>query len=1286
LFVRTFLMKQNNTWLAVGGGALVAVTSALVLTAGSSIFSGLYWNTATQFYLPTFGPLAPVIGVPYYLLLGYVAHLLLQGYRHAQQTLIRSRIQYLLLGWCVVLVGTLANFVPSLKDYPIDLMANVINAVLITYAIFRYQLLDIRLVIRKGLAYSIPTTIIAIGYFVVILVVEILFRAFVGYQVFLLSLFVAALTAIVVQPLRDRAQLWVDRLFFREKYDSQLMVQELSELATSILDIDRLTSILLERLTTTMHVKRTCVVLIEEETARFRLIAGKGQARMEQGLIFRRDHPVVRWLADHKEVLSLHDIGVIPQFTSLWAAERDELDRIEAELFIPLLARGKLIGILILGPKLSEAPYSQDEQLTLSTLANQVAIAIENARLFGEAQEEIAERRRAEAALRESQERYRSLFEESPVSLWEEDFSAVKSYIESLRGSGVKDLREYFENRPEAVARCAALVKVVSVNKATLKMYEADSIESFRDGLGVIFAEEPGDVFREELIALGDGKTRFENEAVQRTLKGARRDIDLRLSVARGYEETLSMVLVSTMNITERKEREEMLRRRTVRLEMLREIDEAILEARSLDKIIEVSLRRTRELLHCEGAGLVTLAVDTDRISLIALDAEEKLERSFGAQVAPEESSRRDRESLRLLQEGNVLVVGDLDAVPYPSSLIQSLRALGYRSALLAPVLQRQPQLVDTLVLMAKEPGVFGDDAKEVGLEVAHSFALAIRNTEMRREIQERAQALEQQLSRVNLLNEITHAIAARHDLDSILRVVAQRLEEDFTDLASIWLGDGDALAPAADGGWSERTETKVSLSNRMAILSALPDLRVLQQGRVVYLVDLASFSVPPLEQVAVSDNMGSAVVVPLVVEGAVLGVVVSARRERDAFSRAERDFLGELGEHVALAIHQASLHENLEAAYSELQETQRAVMQQERLRALGEMASGIAHDINNAISPVPLYTSLIERRGELDEQARAYLRTIKVAVKDVEETVGRMRQFYRVREEEELLPVDVNPAAQQAIELTRPRWRDVPQERGITIDLQTDFQDDLPSVMGNEAEIRQAVTNLILNAVDAMPEGGTLTLRTRAGIDAPGNVILEVIDTGIGMGEETRARAFEPFFPTKGARGSGMGLATVYGMTQRHGGDVQVESALGEGTTMRLVFPVQKAVRESVVKEAPASLSSLRILCVDDEPLLRDALEAVLASEGHTVKLADGGQTGLEAFRAAHQSGEPFDVVITDLGMPHVDGRTVARIVKEEAPETPVILLTGWGRRLLAENEIPAHVDLVLSKPPTIE
>ncbi len=1005
-------------------------------------------------------------------------------------------------------------------------MANVLNAMLITYAIFRYQLLDISLVIRKGLAYSIPTTIIAIAYFLTVFLVERLL-ALVGYQVFLLSLVVAAITAVAVQPLRDRAQLWVDRLFFREKYDAQLMLQELSGLATSILDIDKLTSILLDRLAATMHVKLAFIMLREPESSQFRLVAQMGREKPDHEVVFRGDHPVVRWVAQQREPLSRYDMDVIPEFKALWVQEREELDSIEAQLFISLLARGELIGILILGPKLSQTPYSQDEQLTLTTLANQVAIAIENARLFGEAQEEIAERKRAEA----------------------------------------------------------------------------------------------------------------------------------------------------------------MLRRRTARLELLREIDEAILESRPLDKTIEIALRRLRELLGCEGAGLVTLSAVIPDASPVTLEIEAKSAGAAGARVATKEPGLRDHGGLRVLQEGSIYVVDDLENASYPWQELQELRALGHRSALLVPVLQRQPQLVDTLVLAANEPGAFGTEEQEAGREVAHSLALAIRNTEMRREIRERAQALEQQLARVNLFNEITRAIAAHHDLDSILRVVSQRLEDDFTDLASVWLGDGETFTLAANGDRSAKVVAETNLPSRITLPPDIAEGHVLRQGRLAYIADLTSFGVPAAEQVVRHLDVRSAAIIPLMVEGTVFGVIVSVRRGQDAFSRAERDFLTGLGEHVALAVHQAQLHEDVAAAYSELRETQRAAMQQERLRALGEMASGIAHDINNAISPIPLYVGLIEARTQLDEQAKGYLRTIGTAVRDVAETVGRMRQFYRRREEEDLLPVHVNPAVQQAIELTRPRWRDVPQEQGITIDLQTDLREDLSPVMGNEGEIRQAVTNLILNAVDAMPQGGTLTVRTCEGPDPSEHVILEVIDTGIGMAEEILARAFEPFFTTKGARGSGMGLATVYGTMQRHGGDVQADSVPGGGTTMRLIFPVGEMVEEAIIEDAPSvPPAPLRILCIDDEPLVREAMRDALEAEGHTVALADGGQSGLEAFYVARQEGQPFEVVITDLGMPHVDGRKVAQTVKEASPETPVILLTGWGQRLRSENEIPVDVDLMLSKPPSIE
>jgi CheY-like chemotaxis protein/two-component sensor histidine kinase len=359
-------------------------------------------------------------------------------------------------------------------------------------------------------------------------------------------------------------------------------------------------------------------------------------------------------------------------------------------------------------------------------------------------------------------------------------------------------------------------------------------------------------------------------------------------------------------------------------------------------------------------------------------------------------------------------------------------------------------------------------------------------------------------------------------------------------------------------------------------------------------------------------------------------------------------------------------------------------------------MASGIAHDINNSLSPVSGFAELLLRtEPNLSETARKYLHHIKTASDDVAHIVTRMRDFYRKREEHQpLLPVRLNQLCQQVIELTRPRWRDISQQRGIAVEVKLDFDASLPDVIGTESELREALTNLIFNSVDAMPAGGVITVRTRVcawtpprgRVKAPTHIALEISDTGTGMDEETRKRCLEPFYSTKGLRGTGLGLAMVYGVVQRHDGTIEIESAPGEGTTFRLVFPV----RESPLPEprggssASASVPPLRILFVDDEPLLRDLMKEILEFEGHTVATADGGQAGLDAFRAARQNGRGFDVVVTDLGMPRLDGRQLTQILKKESPSTPIIMMTGWGT-LIKGEDLPAEVDGMLNKPPNI-
>src|SRR6266404_3878800 len=560
-------------------------------------------------------------------------------------------------------------------------------------------------------------------------------------------------------------------------------------------------------------------------------------------------------------------------------------------------------------------------------------------------------------------------------------------------------------------------------------------------------------------------------------------------------------------------------------------------------------------------------------------------------------------------------------------------------------------------------------------------------------EIQQSEGKLHAQLGRLGLLHHITRATAERQDLPSIFNVVLTTLEENLPiDFGCILLHDPAAPSLTVDmvGVASRGLADEVGLKEHATVPIDANGLSRCLAGQLVYEPDVLQIAFPFPQRMAAA-GLRSVVIAPLIVENQVFGVLVCARRRSEAFSSGECEFLKQLSEHVALASHQARLYGALQQAYDDLRQSQHAVMQQERLRALGQMASGIAHDINNAISPVSLYTeSLLEREPNLSERARGYLTTIQRAIEDVARTVARMREFYREREAQLTLErVDVNRAIRQVVELTRPRWSDLPQQRGAMVELRTELSDNLPEIMGAEHEIRDALTNLIFNAVDAMPTGGTLTVRTREspGGDGGDRILIDVSDTGVGMDEDTRRRCLEPFFTTKGERGTGLGLAMVYGMIQRHSAELEIASATGKGTTVRLSFPAYTASAVSTTQ--PSKLSAvcrrLRILLVDDDPMLIKSLQDTLQEDGHQITATHGGQAGIDAFATAQKRGDGFDIVVTDLGMPHVDGRKVASMIKMLSSTTPVILLTGWGQRLMAANDIVPHVDKLLSKPPRL-
>ena len=375
--------------------------------------------------------------------------------------------------------------------------------------------------------------------------------------------------------------------------------------------------------------------------------------------------------------------------------------------------------------------------------------------------------------------------------------------------------------------------------------------------------------------------------------------------------------------------------------------------------------------------------------------------------------------------------------------------------------------------------------------------------------------------------------------------------------------------------------------------------------------------------------------------------------------------------------------HTRLSETLTALREAQEQLVQQERLRALGTMASGIAHDFNNALSPILGYTELLLGRTEIlndKEKVTRYLESMNTAAKDATQVVSRMRDFYRHRDEktDAFVPVNLNAVVANAISLSQPRWKDMVSSKGIDIRLATELASDPPAVLGNDAELRTALTNLIFNAVDAMPEGGTLTLSTRL---AQEEAVIEVSDTGMGMTNEVKARALEPFFTTKAGSGTGLGLASVFGTMQRHGGTIDIQSAPGEGTTVILRFLLDSSAKQSSVENKTTTRQeSQRILVVDDEAALRDLLREYLGGDGHIVQTATDGREGLQKFKK-----DEYDVVLTDRGMPEMSGDQLAAAIKELAPEIPVIMLTGFGEMMEVAEEKPVGVDIILSKPVTL-
>jgi len=342
-----------------------------------------------------------------------------------------------------------------------------------------------------------------------------------------------------------------------------------------------------------------------------------------------------------------------------------------------------------------------------------------------------------------------------------------------------------------------------------------------------------------------------------------------------------------------------------------------------------------------------------------------------------------------------------------------------------------------------------------------------------------------------------------------------------------------------------------------------------------------------------------------------------------------------------------------------------------------------VTHDFNNALTPIVGYTDFLLLRPQIlddREKTLSYLKNINTAARDAAHVVKRLREFYRPRDEAEVFPVvALDTIVRQTVAMTRPKWKDQALVEGITIEVKTELA-KIPLFSGNDADLREMLTNLIFNAVDAMPEGGTITVSTR--IDGT-FVVLDVVDTGTGMTDEVRQRCLEPFFTTKGAEGTGLGLPMVYGIVTRHGGTITIQSTPGEGTVIQIRLPIKPLVAPEKIMEPPRPVPetrALRVLVVDDEPRVLNLVREYLAADRHEVETATDGHDGLDKLRTGK-----FDLIVTDRSMPRMSGDQLAVAAKRLRPETPIVLLTGFGDMMADQGERPEGVDLIVSKPLTL-
>jgi GAF domain-containing protein/CheY-like chemotaxis protein len=1068
---------------------------------------------------------------------------------------------------------------------------------------------------------------------------------------------------------------------------------EVAGLVASTLDLDRLLDLVVDRCRGLMGVASAAIsrfdadagVLIHERgvglspefVSALRVRLGEGTS----GRAARDRTPA--WTAD-----ILEDPAI-----SLTHATRDLVLRegYRAVLSVPLLIKGELYGVLAVYWWEPHAP-SLSEVALLSALAGQSAIAIENARLYAGAATHAA-------ALDVRATRLRTLARLTSTVSSSLDTNAVLQAIVTAAAEimGAPFVSVYVANESSATLELRAvsderigaslppqrryfgqgLVGWIAEHRRLLEVPDVlvDERSSAREwarthglrgflGVPIVFQDSLLGVLTLNCRALADlganDASLLDSFVSQAAV--AIRNTRLYAEQTRHLEETRAMLEVAEI-LNSTLDPQRVLKRVAIKIAQVCCVDRCSIERWEGDRVIPLMSQ------FADGRK-------DDRMWTAFVELPNPRPRDVPAHAQAIETRRP------------VIIPDTLTTDLIPREWVDTF---GSKSYLVVPLI-RQDAVIGVMTLdNVDHARPLERGQVDLAMAIAGQLALTLDNTRLYGEAQERLR------ERTTLL-AVAQVLSQPGPSGEVMRRTAREIGRAFgADMVGIYVVDErrDALVPLA--GYHVPKHLLALFTERPFVLSRFPILeQAWRAGRPFWSTDVKND--PRIDRETFDGvDPHSVLLAPTMVHGEALGALFmvwwGTGRE---FTPEEIRLTQGVASHVGLAMENAELSrqtqqklaeterlveslsvlsEERARAHSELAAAQDQLVRTEKLRAMGEMASGVAHDFNNVLASILGRAQLLLRRVE-EPKLRQWLEVIERSALDGARTVRRLQDFTRIRRDHPVVPVNLNQVVQQTLEATESSWRQESQRRGIRTEVVTALTPTLPEVPGDPAELREALTNLILNALDAMPAGGTLALSTSA---AAGQVEIAVADTGIGIPANIRHKIFDPFFTTKGPKGTGLGLSMTYGILARHGARISVESEEGRGTKFRLAFPVtdeaMDAVQTAPAPHAPAR--SLNCLVVDDEEVVAAVLGDMLTSEGHKVEIADGGQQALTRFSAG-----AFDLVLTDLAMPGMTGWEVARAIKNMASAVRVVLVSGFGVEVPPED-LQAHgVDLVLPKP----